>query len=1580
VVVVREDEPGDRRLVAYIVPNRDLIPNANELRNFSKSKLPDYMVPSAFVELDALPLTPNGKVDRKALPVPDQNAVRLDSQFVAPRTAVEEAVAEIWAQVLRVERVGAHDSFFELGGHSLLATQVVFRARTAFGVELPLATFFEAPTVAEMAAAITRYQSTNTQEGVPTCAIGESDLRSNSSSELPLIVSAPSEKYDPFPLTDVQEAYWVGRNANFALGNVATHVYLEIESDSLDLERYQLVWQRLIERHDMLRAIILPDGRQQILEQVPPFKIETVNLRRLDSASKTKQLEAIRERMSHQVLETDQWPLFEIRASLLEDRLVRLHISADFLIIDAWSWSILSKEMSQLYQSPDAVLPPLEISFRDYVLAEIALRDSEQYRRSKDYWWNRLATLPPAPELPLAKDPGSISSPRFVRRSARLEANCWSRLKQRTARSGLTPSGLLLAVFSEFLKVWSKSPTFTINLTLFNRLPLHPQVNDFVGDSTSLTLLEVANSIEQSFEARAMQLQQQLWKDLDHSRVSGVRVMRELARKQGTMPSGVMPVVFTSIIGQESQLDLSATLGKVVYSISQTPQVWLDHQVLEDSGSLVFNWDAVEELFPDGMLDDMFESYCSFLRRLADDNNAWQETWPETAHKLLPVRQLEQRDQVNDTEAPITDDLLHTLFAKQVDQRPQQPAVISSERTLTYKELYRRANQIGHWLRRNGARRNGLVAVVMERGWEQVAGVLGVLASGAAYLPIDAGLPKDRLWHLLQHGEVELVLTQPHFDKKIEWPETVKRLTIDDGSLSGLDDQPHHPIQSPEDIAYVIYTSGSTGLPKGVVIDHRGAVNTILDLNRRFTLTPKDRVLALSSLSFDLSVYDIFGILAAGGTIVVPDAAGLRDPAHWTDLIARHRVTLWNSVPALMQMLVEYLEGRGQRLSQDLRLVFMSGDWIPVALPERILTLDGEVEIISMGGATEASIWSIIYPIEKVDPAWKSIPYGRPMVNQTFHVLNEALEPCPVWVPGQLYIGGIGLAKGYWRDEEKTRASFITHPRTGERLYHTGDQGRYLPDGNIEFLGRDDLQVKVQGYRIELGEIETILTQHPRVQNAVVAAAGPAAGNKRLVAYVVPEGQQASEVRQDEGLPKTSSDESNGRRGADEILRDPLERLKFKLKKPGMRINHGRASIQLKKTEATDESLEPYLSRRSYRKFANGRVSFDRFCDFLSSLSPVKIDDTPFPKYRYASAGGLYPVQTYLYIKSDRVEGLAGGSYIYDAANHTLLPLSPNSQIPSAEFQGSQAIFDQSAFALFFVGKLKSIAPMYGEMAREFCLIEAGSMCQLLETSAPSHRIGLCQIGGLDFQPIRDLFDLEESHIYLHCLLGGPISADQTKRRAFVEEMSAYSDFLRMLEDQPKEREKYVHVQPATAAVARDASLSPSDYEIAEELRNFLQGKLPEYMIPSNFVLLDRIPLSDNGKVDRKALPEPKSTETESVVVHAVPHNELEGGIGDIWREVLEVKKVGVQDNFFDVGGNSLHIVRIHAKIRERLKREIPIVELFKYTTIESLAAYLSQNASNSTVAQQGLERAQIRRASRSRRRQSSQQTGQLDD
>nr|ACN96038.1 non-ribosomal peptide synthetase module-related protein [Fischerella sp. MV11] len=917
---------------------------------------------------------------------------------------------------------------------------------------------------------------------------------------LPTITPAPDQKYQPFPLTDMQYAYWIGRSGELELGNVANHGYYEIECLSLDLEKFNWALQKLIARHDMLRVIVLPDGQQQILEQVPPYHIEILDLRGENKEVVASKIEAIRQHLSHQVLAVDQWPLFEFRATHLDGDRVRLHISYDLQVFDAWSLFRLFDEWFQLYQNPQIELPPLELSFRDYVLVEQALQKTELYQRSQDYWFNRLNTLPPVPDLPLAKNPSQLKQPWCQRYDGRLDQIDWQQLQQRAAQAGLTASGILLAAFAEVLTLWSQSPRFTINLALFNRLPLHPQVNDILGDFTSINLLAVDNSIPASFTDRAVCIQKQLWKDLEHRYFSGVRVTRELALREGKLPTA-MPIVFTSTLGfgkLGQQTSTFSHFGELVYGISQASQVWMDVQVWEEKGALTFNWDVVEELFPEGLIQDMFAAYCRFLKQLATSDFAWVEN----NRQLLPPEQLTQQTTINATAAPVSDQMLHTLFAKQVSIRKHEPAVISSQRTLTYQQLYELSNQIGHRLRQLGACPNQLVAVVMEKGWEQIVAVLGILNSGAAYLPIDSNIPKQRLWYLLENGEIQIVLTQSELHQTLDWPESIQKICVDTEELTHEKNQPLTPVQRPEDLAYVIYTSGSTGLPKGVMIDHRGAVNTITDINQRFGIGCHDRVLALSALSFDLSVYDIFGILAVGGTIVIPDASVQKDPEHWLELIDCEQVTIWNSAPALMEMLVEFAAAK-QIFPSSLRLALLSGDWLRLTLPAQIQSLFPKVHLISLGGATEASIWSILYPIEKVDPTWTSIPYGRPMANQSFYVLNELLEPCPVWVPGQLYIGGVGLAQGYWRNEEKTHTSFITHPRTGDRLYCTGDLGRYLPDGNIEFLGRVDFQFKIRGYRIEAGEIEAVLTQHPAVRKAVVKAVGEEHNKERLLAYIV---------------------------------------------------------------------------------------------------------------------------------------------------------------------------------------------------------------------------------------------------------------------------------------------------------------------------------------------------------------------------------------------------------------------------------------------------------------------------------------------
>jgi len=429
--------------------------------------------------------------------------------------------------------------------------------------------------------------------------------------------------------------------------------------------------------------------------------------------------------------------------------------------------------------------------------------------------------------------------------------------------------------------------------------------------------------------------------------------------------------------------------------------------------------------------------------------------------------------------------------------------VISGSRVLSYRELLDLARGWGRRLRDLGASPNTLVAVVMEKGWEQIVAVLGALESGAAYLPIDANVPKERLWYMLENSEAKIVLTQSWIDQNFEWPDSVTRIQVDQDA-PGFDSSALERTQTPDDLAYVLYTSGSTGNPKGVMVAHRGLVNCILETNRTFEISASDRVLAVTALHHDMSVYDIFGILAAGGAIVMPDRGGTRAPDHWVELIDRERVTVWNSVPAFMEMLLVHAAAQKLLLKDRLRVAFLGGDWIPLSAPERIRSHFGSVQVVSVGGPTETTLWNIWYPVEQVQSEWKSIPYGHPIANTRYYVLDENLRDCPAGEGGELCCAGVGLLKGYWRNPEQTAARTAVHPRTGERIYRTGDRGRLRPDGEIEFLGRIDRQIKINGQRIELGEIEATIIRQAGVKQAVVDVI-EMQGQKKLAAYVVPE-------------------------------------------------------------------------------------------------------------------------------------------------------------------------------------------------------------------------------------------------------------------------------------------------------------------------------------------------------------------------------------------------------------------------------------------------------------------------------------------
>ncbi|MCQ4083648.1 amino acid adenylation domain-containing protein [Streptomyces sp. RB6PN25] len=925
---------------------------------------------------------------------------------------------------------------------------------------------------------------------------------------LPDLKPQPERRHEPFPLTDIQQAYLIGRHKGLELGGISSQYYLEFDCPGLDVDGLTRALRKVVARHEALRTVAGSDQTQRILadDELESYLIRTTDLRGRPAGEQTAEVERIRAELTEQVLPVDRAPLFDIRATLLDGDRVRLHLAMDLLYLDMRSLFRLLEEWRRYYDDPAWRPEPLELSFRDYVLAQEELRGDSLGREAAAYWADRLDTLPPAPELPLAAAPEQLGTPRFVRHRAVLAPERWETLRAAADRHGLTPSGMLLAAYAEVVRTWSRRQEFTLTVTQFHRLGLHPQVEEIMGDFLSPGLLAVGGRPEETFGQRAKDLQRRLLEDLAHSTHGGIRVLRDLARRRDDGRAS-MPVVFSSTLGGGEGVPQARALesfGELVHDHSRTPQVWLENQILEVNGRLCVKWNAVEGLFPQGTLEAMFDAYVALLERLVDDESVWGAT---RGIVPLPSAQAEERERANATAEDIPSALLHELVAAAARRRPDAVAVITPGAGTTYRQLTQAAHRIAHRLLLSpGAGPNQIVAVSMRPGAAQISALLGVLHTGAAYVAIDPELPEERRLKLLARSSVRAVVTEPDLRDALRWPEGAQVVTPQDEATLECSTEAPERRQGHDDLAYVIFTSGSTGEPKGVMITHRSAANTVQDINRRFGVGEEDRVMALAPTGFDLSVYDIFGVLGAGGTVVVPDPARGNDIAHWSQLISRYGVTIWNSVPAPMRMWIDSLGDGGVPRGCRLRLALLSGDWIPVDLPTRIREKIPAMRVISLGGATEGSIWSIHHPIETVRPEWSSIPYGEPLANQTMHVFNQWLEPSPVGVTGEIHIGGTGVAQGYLGDPERTAERFLIHPVTGERIYRTGDLGRYLPGGDIEILGREDFQVKINGYRVELGEIEAALIRQPGVRTALVTAPAHArTGQRQIAAYVVPD-------------------------------------------------------------------------------------------------------------------------------------------------------------------------------------------------------------------------------------------------------------------------------------------------------------------------------------------------------------------------------------------------------------------------------------------------------------------------------------------
>jgi amino acid adenylation domain-containing protein len=1257
-VVVRGDSAdaaGAKRLVAFVVFRDDVpVPSSGELRAALAETLPDPLVPTAWARLDRLPTTPSGKLDRRALArLHPADLLSGDEGFVAPRNPVEELLAGIWRDVLGVDKVGIHDEFFQLGGHSLLATQVASRVREAFGIELPLRRIFEAPSLAALAAAVTAARAVDTPETAAP------PLR-------------PEPRQGDLPLSFGQERLWFLHRLQPE--SPAYNIPLALRAEgALDPPRLAAAFREVVRRHEVLRTVYAErdgEARQVVLPATDVF-LPVVDLGGLPAARRESAARTIAAEESERPFDLEHGPLLRTLLIVLSPQRQVLLLDIHHIATDGWSMGVLVREVTALYAGE--TLPELAVQYADFAVWQ-RRRLAGETLAAQLAWWREALSGAPALDLMADHPRPAVMTQRGADHPFALGGELSRGVAALAHREGVTPFMVLAAALFTLLSRLTGQRDLTLGSPIANRN--HLETEGLIGFFVNTLVLRADLARVASFRDLLRQVRERSLGAYAHQDLPFEKLVDELQPLRDLSRS---PLFQVALALQNTPLP-AADLGGVRLRGEEIPSGISKFDLSfafneEAEGRLAGTLQYATDLFAPATAARCARQLTVLLAGLVADPGGRLDAAP-----LLAAGERHQTLQEwNDTRrAWPGDPTLHQLFEAWADRQPEALAGFSASGSVTYGELEARANQLAHHLRALGVGRSQPVGLWMGRTLELLTGVLGILKAGGAYVPLDAAWPADRVEAILAGAGIEVLIAGPAI-AEAGMP-GVRIVRLDDPALAAASAARPVPVTDAGDLAYLIHTSGSTGEPKGIVVRHRSAANTLRWNNETLGIGPGDRHLFVNSIGFDLSIYDLLGMLGAGAAVRVASEEELKDPGLLAAVLRDGGITTWNSSPAALQRLADLFPPApevGER--RTLRRVLLAGDWIPLTLPDRVWAAFPGALIGNFGGATETSVWSNWYRVDAVDPAWPAIPYGRPLANVRYYVLDARLEPCPPGVPGDNYIGGGSPAVGYAGQPSLTAERFLPDPYSDEpggRMYATGDRARYGADGNLEFLGRLDDQVKVRGYRIELGEIESALTRHPAVRTAVVVAREDVPGEKRLVGYLV----------------------------------------------------------------------------------------------------PVVPAESPAP----------------------------------------VVPAMP-------------------------------------------------------ETS---------------------------------------------------------------------------------------------------ELRAFLLETLPEYMVPWAFVELPALPVTANGKLDREALPAPRAAGGDQVA-YVAPRNDLERAIGEVWREVLGLERVGVRESFFEAGGSSLLIARLQSRLRQAIGRDIPFVELFRHPTIESLSRSLEGGAPQLT------EKAESARVRTDTRRESMRQLQQ---
>ena len=1064
VVVVREDVPGDKRLVAYVVSDTEF--RAAQLRTLLKATLPDYMIPSTFVMLERLPLNPNGKLDRNSLPDPSlSGTVGGDGLSREARTGMEVLLAEIWKDVLRISSVNMEDDFFELGGHSLLATQMVSRARQMSGVDIPLIAIFSNRTLEAFAKVL-------------DVAVGGEDRIEHA----PLVAGVRPER---LPLSYGQQRLWFldQLEPGSPFYNVPVRWRMR---GVLDTTALRLALNEIVARHEILRTTyVMQEGEvMQVIAPAESVSVAEIDLTGTPETEREQQIRVVVAEESLLPFDLQLGPIFRAKLVTLSAEDHVLALSTHHIATDGWSVGVLRQELFTLYEAFVAGIPSplaaLPLQYADYAIWQRSHLEGAALDRQLNYWKQHLQDAPPSIDLPTDRPRPAVQTYRGASRSVVLPLELLVGLKGVNRKEGTTLFMTALAAFNVLLSRYSGQEDIVVGSAIAGRT--RSETEKLIGLFVNTLALRTDLSGDPTFRELQRRVRETTINAYAHQDVPFERVVEEINPVRDSSRSPLYQVMLLLQNTPSQKTSVSGLEIGPLGSATQTSQMDLTLNLSEHAQGITATLTYNTDLFDGSTIDRMLEHYERLLTAVVTDASV-----PVSELLLLSPEEIYQLTVgFNDTAADFRDVCLHQLIAEQSLRTPDATALIAGDQSLSFAQLEHRANRVAHELIARGVVPDTLVGIYFERSAEMLVAILGVLKAGGAYVPLDPKYPAQRIAHILEGARPKIVLAQESIADQLA-PETPWI------SLSAADAQPETTPKTsvqPHHLAYVLFTSGSTGKPKGVAIEHRSAASFIQWALTAFTPAQLSGVLLSTSICFDLSIFEMFSPLSSGGKIILSENA-----LFLPTLDARSEVTLINTVPSAMAELL-----RSNSVPASVRTVNLAGEALSADLVEKIYSQTSVEQVFNLYGPTEDTTYSTYTLV----PRGAAVTIGRPLTNSQAFILDRKLQVQPVGVPGELYLAGVGLARGYLYQTELTTERFVPNPfAPGARMYKTGDLCRWLPGGTIEYLGRLDHQVKVRGFRIELGEIEAALAAVPHVRECVVIAREDVSGDKRLVAYVV---------------------------------------------------------------------------------------------------------------------------------------------------------------------------------------------------------------------------------------------------------------------------------------------------------------------------------------------------------------------------------------------------------------------------------------------------------------------------------------------